>query len=680
MQPQATPNDSATPGGLSRRGQYLALLAITIIAACLRLYRLGDLPPGDGFDVAQYGVDALQILQGARPIFLESNFGREVLFSYLVALTYLVTGPGAFGIHLVSALIGIATIPAIFLAARELFHAERDGALACLPILAAFLAAVSYWHLNWSRVGLRVILVPLFAALLVWSLWRGFRTDRARWFALGGVLLGLSLYTYQAARLLPPLVAVAFALHGLWRRRWTRADTAHLLVTAALALLVALPLLNYAREHPGALSVRIRQATVVDTTLPPAEQAVALVSQATTALLTYSFRGDSDPQFTIPGRPSLNPFLSVGLALGILAALLRFRRAPYLFLPAWLAIMTAPAMVADLAATAKRYLGAFPAVMILIAFGFLVVLDWLRRRDGTTRRYAATLYVVALGLGLLYTAVRTYRDYFIVWAADPDLPAHFQIDYRLIGEAVGRLAPGRPVWLSPYPPDHPVIQLHAGLRPDLRGYNGRFCVPYTDPAGAQGVTYVIVPGLQDSSLDKLQLLFPDGRTSDGPLRPGSDRPYYRLFEIPPGATTGGPTSTPQATWDGRITLLDARVEPEAPAPGDAVTVTLTYKALADIAVDYTAFVHLLGPPVPDTGSPLRAQADNAPCGGGLPTYRWREEDVIRDTVTVQLPADLPAGEYQLVTGFYTWPDLARLPVDETGADAVEIGPLNVRSP
>src|SRR5690606_29948908 len=103
---------------------------------------------------------------------------------------------------------------------------------------------------------------------------------------------------------------------------------------------------------------------------------------ATTALLTYSVRGDTDPQFTIEGRPSLNPFLSVGLVAGILFALWRFRRSPYLYLLAWLAIMTAPALIADQAAMAKRYLGAFPAVMVLAALGFLVPLQWWANRSG----------------------------------------------------------------------------------------------------------------------------------------------------------------------------------------------------------------------------------------------------------------------------------------------------------
>ncbi|HOU42592.1 MAG TPA: hypothetical protein PK829_15090, partial [Promineifilum sp.] len=468
------------------------------------------------------------------------------LFSYLVALAYRVTGPGAYGIHLASALAGIATIPAVWLAARALFAGSRRGWLAWLPLLAAYLSAVSYWHLNWSRVGLRVILVPLFAALIVWALWRGFGAAEARpaaWagggrgYLLAGALLGLSLYTYQAARLLPVLVAVAFGLRALQRRRWTRADTVAVLLVAAAALVVALPLGVYAWQHPGALSVRIQQATVLQADLPPGQQLGQLARQATTALLTYSLRGDTDPQFTIPGRPSLNPFLSVGLVIGIVVALWRFRRSPYLFLLAWLALMTAPAMVADQAATAKRYLGAFPAAMMLVSVGLLLPLEWLAttadRRPPTAETQTSPaelgsptesntpsfgngaqlpsgggrssavgrrLLSAALILGLLYTAVATWRDYFVVWAADPDLPAHFQADYRAIGEAIGALDAAQPVWLSPFPADHPVIQLHAGLRPDLRAYNGRFCLPYADPVGDRGTVYVIVPGLQDHSL------------------------------------------------------------------------------------------------------------------------------------------------------------------------------------
>ena len=40
----------------------LVIILITLTAAFFRLYQITQLPPGDGYDPAYYGVDALQIL------------------------------------------------------------------------------------------------------------------------------------------------------------------------------------------------------------------------------------------------------------------------------------------------------------------------------------------------------------------------------------------------------------------------------------------------------------------------------------------------------------------------------------------------------------------------------------------------------------------------------------------
>ena len=106
--------------------------------------------------------------------------------------------------------------------------------------------------------------------------------------------------------------------------------------------------------------------------------------------------------------------------------------------------------------------------------------------------------------------------------------------------------------------------------------------------------------------------------------------------------------------------------------------TLFYRATAAPSANYTAFVHLLGPARAD-GSPLWAQSDSEPCGGGLPTGKWRPGDVIRDTVALTIPADAAVGEYSLVTGFYSWPDLVRANV-VGGGDAVTLTTFALPAP
>ena len=92
--------------------QELLLLAlITLVAACLRLYRLDELPPGLAGDTAYKGLGANRILEGEYPIFFEESWGGiEPMYMYLLAGLFRLMGSTPLAIKLLSALIGIATI------------------------------------------------------------------------------------------------------------------------------------------------------------------------------------------------------------------------------------------------------------------------------------------------------------------------------------------------------------------------------------------------------------------------------------------------------------------------------------------------------------------------------------------------------------------------------------------
>ena len=236
---------------LQTKHKLILLLGIILLAAFFRFYRLDTLPPGDGYDQAWYGVDALEILRGARPVYLPTNHGREVMFSYIVALFTALLGANPFAIHVASALVGLLAVPAVFLMAETMF-ADEDGWLREYGgLTAALMVAVSYWDLQWSRHGVRAILVPLFTALIVYTLWRGLRTGSRGAFAGCGVCLGLSLYTYQAARLLPVLVVLAFLLVRLDRQKFRGATWQGFAIVVGVSLLVFAPLGLYVVQHPA---------------------------------------------------------------------------------------------------------------------------------------------------------------------------------------------------------------------------------------------------------------------------------------------------------------------------------------------------------------------------------------------------------------------------------------------
>ncbi len=106
-----------------------------------------------------------------------------------------------------------------------------------------------------------------------------------------------------------------------------------------------------------------------------------------------------------------------------------------------------------------------------------------------------------------------------------------------------------------------------------------------------------------------------------------------------------------------VTLLGYQLLGEA-LPGHSLDVLLYWQSLAPLHADYTAFLHLMESA---TGA-LGAQFDTLPVSGLYPTSEWRVGDTIVTRMTLTLSPDLPPGEYHLLTGMYTYPDLMRLPV------------------
>jgi hypothetical protein len=96
------------------------------------------------------------------------------------------------------------------------------------------------------------------------------------------------------------------------------------------------------------------------------------------------------------------------------------------------------------------------------------------------------------------------------------------------------------------------------------------------------------------------------------------------------------------------------------SPGGAFELTLYWRSLAKPPVDYTIFIHLL-----DDSGHVVAGWDAPPVKGNYPTHLWSADEVVEDSHTLTLPADLPPGHYRLVAGLYQLETLQRLPVSDT---------------
>ena len=161
----------------------LITLSIMLLACYISLWRIEALPSAIHSDEAVEGIDAAKILyQGARPIFLEENNGRQPLFAYMVAVMLWLFGPTPPAIRLVA---GIAVIGIVYGAIKtaDTIFGPRIG------WLTGLIAATTILTIRIGRLGTRVSIFPMFLNLAVWQVAVAIKTGRLRHWIVAGVLL-----------------------------------------------------------------------------------------------------------------------------------------------------------------------------------------------------------------------------------------------------------------------------------------------------------------------------------------------------------------------------------------------------------------------------------------------------------------------------------------------------------
>jgi len=150
----------------------------------------------------------------------------------------------------------------------------------------------------------------------------------------------------------------------------------------------------------------------------------------------------------------------------------------------------------------------------------------------------------------------------------------------------------------------------------------------------------------------------------------------RAFEVPPIAH---PLT---ATLGGQVELLGYDLSLPTPgaseasiAPGETLTLTLYWRALAEMDESYTVFTHLVAP-----DGTLSGQQDNPPVGGTYPTNLWLAGEVVADVYEVEVGIDAAPGAHRLEVGMYVAETGTRLPVDGTDEDAVVLQTVVVTEP
>jgi hypothetical protein len=557
----------------------MALIILLMTGAVFRLTDLSGVPPEMTSDHVEKLLDSNRVYEGAAfNIFFQNNGGREPLQMYVMALFVRLTGlPMDFDtLKLLTALEGLITIPVMFWLGRELVgrHDRRLGIVVGLAL--AGLVAVSYWHVALSRLALRIVYTPFITAILFIYLSRALRDNRRIDFINAGLALGVSLYMYQVARMLPVVVVAGVALAVVFFvRGWVekRRMLLNFVVLVLVSFSVFVPLFRFSMDYPDDFwrrsSGRLfgdaltqttdEQGNMIEREPTLGEQLAAfqanlpqLAVNVRNALLMFNWKGDVAWINAAPNRPAFDVFSGALLIVGLggwIGWIWR-RRDPalWLTLPAFLILILPSALAIAYPIenpSATRMSGTLPFVYLWAAFGLsLLCMGTLRLGGKSGGAVLATLTFAGM-IAFSYNAnAQTYLVQYRESYLGSSKP------YSDVGELVRVFATqegsyGNAFMIAyPYWWDHRAIGIEAGNIDWPNGIISLEQVPdFLRESAVRADAFVFDPNLPmlfiyspDDLETEVQLRqwFPQGIPQIMQTSHAEDS--YRIFRIPPIGT------------------------------------------------------------------------------------------------------------------------------------------------
>ena len=468
-----------------------------------------------------------------------------------------------------------------------------------------------------------------------------------------GALLGLTAYTYLAARMFPLPLALALAFLVI---RTPAGDRRRLLGRYALVLVAALiflaPLGAFFLQNPETFLTRITQVAA-----PSLHAAARGIGRCLRAIV-WPGGGDGYIRFNVPGAPLMRPAAALLALVGAGAMLFVRRRHALEQAGCRLVLLSVLAMVlpsalatGEITPSNLRMVGLYPFMAVLPAWGLCVVLarvpaGWLRR-------------LVLLG-ALLGGCALTATQY-VAWAGSAALFRSADGEMVLAAEALDAAAsgagarPGVTVYVTSEHYRHPTVAALATHYAEAKWLTGGATLVL--PAAGDAVVLVperMVPPAPwpDAVTQKWTTDRYEGPSGDVALN------AHTLSADAIETLRHGFVAAGDDAADFAHVVLVHDASPVAPCEVAAPCPILVVWEPRAAHPSLQPVVRLLHS---ETGEWARTMAFH------YPTDQWSPGELVLDQLTVTPPVGTPPGaQYRLSVGFYDPDSAATLPrlVDE----------------
>ncbi len=435
---------------------------------------------------------------GAWGVFYPENNGREGLFINIQGFFVKLLGKEPWVLRTPSVLFGTLTVIGLYFLTKELFRVGKElkeDDAETVSLLAAFFAATSFWHINFSRIGFRAISAPFWIVWALYFLFLGYRKLRETaygrpspayyaphtvlYFIMGGLTFGMGFHSYIAYRAMPAVILVVFLCFFLIARRdlWVRDFLVASGTYTFFSLVAAAPLLYYFATHPGSFFGRASQVAV---TAGGEHVLRNLARNLAKTLGMFNVMGDYNWRHNFERRPELfwpvGICFVVGVALMIryllmapgketsavvesssfmpavssfLSRLLSESKIPYATIISLIAVAALPVVASKEGIPhALRSLLLLPPAFMFAGFGALKIYNFTQELvcrfiSPASCRLSRVAFLAILSL----LCAEAYTTYFILWGKNPNVAEEFAAADVALGEELNTLPASTPKYV-----------------------------------------------------------------------------------------------------------------------------------------------------------------------------------------------------------------------------------------
>jgi 4-amino-4-deoxy-L-arabinose transferase-like glycosyltransferase len=668
--------------------------ATLLIAFALRIYAVEAIPPGLTHDEVSQLDTARQLEAGDWRLLYPGGFaedGAEVGYYPVLAGAELIWGRHPFAWRLPAIFAGMIGLACIYALTTRLFN--RRVALITLGV-----AAVTWWQILLSRVILREVLeIPLYA-LAVYAFWRGFEAvtqshpSRYPWkpFALGGVALGLLQYVHT----IPRGLFIVFVIFGLYLLIFQRAMFKQawrgIVIFVIVAEVVGAPMVITASLNPQVDN----EVTLSSLQLTGESGLETQFKQNMLSVLgQFMVAGDDGWEFNIPYRPVFEAITAIVFFVGVVSALVRFKRPAMALALIVLGASLLPSIFLKSNFTFGRMTSGQVVVYAFVGLGAEAIGILASRVTPMRARQPLAIgsIVVLLGVGL----IATWNDMFVTWPALAQTRSTYNAQLRDLARYLD--AQDQPpalaqcvLWIVyPWRPKYHLATPQAALpyflrRNDVvvRWHDCRYALVI--PAGSsfifahsdlEPLDNFLGRGLKKPWLENTQPI--TGVSSafrvDARSALQAKQAEWQSLSVtwPPEASISAKAQLP-IDFNHAVELIGYQIKPQQVKPGDSVRVITYWRVTGEVPKDLIAFTHLYR-----TLAEVMAQQDQLDVYG--PSLK--PGDVFMQSHEfITVPPNTPEGMYPIGVGLYRKDTGERWPIDigdQRAADRIFLSSVQV---